>query len=346
MRCSVAGALALGLACMLLAPAGAAPPPGSAPASLDAVSRWIATYRSRPEPGRLPAAVRALSQAGAFKDPEGSGVYVGFIAGVIGANPARTDELIARALPIPAADQWALVRAIAYSGLPDWKSVLEQFADRMPTRKVMIEKYLSGKLPTLDEIPLERTKPTLWQKTKGYFGGAQRQPATTTFDGSPELLDTLWGYYFATGSYRPIGRIVSLLPWSKERDSVEKLTVGGMAKYTLVSNAARDAELLAMLRWAQTHQPKTVAPVLAEVIDAAETMETARVRKEALAAIEELKRKGPQARRDMSTWGQIGQGALALGCIVAASTGHVELGLPCVIGGAASSAALNFWSGQ
>jgi hypothetical protein len=167
-----------------------------------------------------------------------------------------------------------------------------------------------------------------------------------TLDSSPEILDTLWGYYFATGSYGPIARIVSTLPWSKERDSVEKLTIGGMAKYTLVSNAARDTELLAMLKWASKHQPKDVTPVLNEVIEAAETMDTTRVRRDALASIEDLKRKGPGSKRDMSTWGQIGQGAMALGCIVAAATGHVELGLPCVIGGAASSAALNYWNGQ
>ena len=72
----------------------------------------------------------------------------------------------------------------------------------------------------------------------------------------------------------------------------------------------------------------------------------ARMRKDALASIEELKRKGPGYKRDVSTWGQIGVGALALGCIVAATTGQVEFGLPCVIGGAASSAALNFWNNQ
>lgn len=69
-------------------------------------------------------------------------------------------------------------------------------------------------------------------------------------------------------------------------------------------------------------------------------------RRSTAAAIDELKRKGPASKRDISTWGQVGQGAFALGCIVAATTGHVELGLPCIIGGAASSAALNFWNTQ
>ena len=137
-----------------------------------------------------------------------------------------------------------------------------------------------------------------------------------------------------------------VLPWSQERDSVDKLTVGSMAKYTLVSNAVRDAELLAMLKRVRREQPKEVRAVLKEIIDAAESMDTTRVRREALTSIEELKRKGPQSKRDFATWGQIGQGALALGCIAAAATGQVQLGLPCVLGGAASSAALNYWNGQ
>jgi hypothetical protein len=332
----------------LVAPASAALPGRIEFTSLDAVSSWISHYRINPGPARLPAAVRALSQFGAFKDPEGAGVYVGFIAGVISANPDKAEELVAKMFPIAPADQWVIVRAIAYSGHHDWKGLLRKSAERMPLRKVMIEKYLEGKLQTLDEVALERRNPTLWDKAKGYFqaddGGKKR--SELTFDKSPELLDTLWGYYFGTGSYGPIARIITLLPWSGDRDSTDKLTIGNMAKYTLASNAARDTDLLAMVKRASKNQPKNVAVVLDEVIDAAESMETTRLRKEALASIEELKRKGPGYKRDISNWGQVGQGALALGCIVAATTGHVELGLPCVIGGAASSAALSVWNNQ
>ena len=43
------------------------------------------------------------------------------------------------------------------------------------------------------------------------------------------------------------------------------------------------------------------------MIEAAETMETTRVRKDALAAMEELKRKGPGYKRDMATWARSGR---------------------------------------
>jgi hypothetical protein len=119
-----------------------------------------------------------------------------------------------------------------------------------------------------------------------------------------------------------------------------------MAKYTLASIAVRDKHLLAILKEAVGQQPKPVATVLREVIEAAETVDTARLRKEALASIEDLRRKGPSSRRDASRWGQIGLGALSLGCVAAAATGQVELGLPCVLGGALSSAGLRYWETQ
>jgi hypothetical protein len=332
----------------LAAPASAAPPGHIEFSSLDAVNRWMSNYRNKPQPARFPAAVRALSQFGAFKEPDGAGVYVGFVAGVIGYNPAKAEELIGKTLPIAPPDQWLIVKAIAFSGHPQWKELLVKFADRLPERRVMIDRYLEGKLQTLDQIPLEIKQPTLWEKARGAFttDKGPKLAAELSYDRSPELLDTLWGYYFASGSFGPVARIITLLAWARDRDSVEKLTVGSMAKYTLASNAARDKELLALIKGASKNQPPEVAPVLAEVINAADVMETTRLRKDALGSIEELKRKGPGYKRDLSTWGQIGQGALALGCIAAAAAGAVVLGLPCVIGGAASSAALHYWNNQ
>ena len=133
---------------------------------------------------------------------------------------------------------------------------------------------------------------------------------------------------------------------SKNADEVELLTIGSMAKYTLASNASRDPRLLGMLRHAAEQAPKPVVAVLKDVIEAADTVETSRLRKEAMAALEELRRKGPAYKRHVTWWGQVGTGALALGCIAAAATGHIELGLPCVIGGAATSAGLKFWEQQ
>jgi hypothetical protein len=237
-----------------------------------------------------------------------------------------------------------LVRAIAYSGLPNWKELLATFIDRMPTRRAMIDKYLDGKLPTLDQIAYQTTKPGMLDKIKQVLKLDNDRKKAVAIEPSPELIDVLWGSYLATGSYQPIGRIIKLLPLANDKDNIDNLTTGSAAKFTLASNAVRDLHLLAMLKRAVKKQPDEVAAVLNDVIETAETVDTARMRKESLAAIDELKQKGPNAKRDLTGLGQIGQGALSMGCVVAAATGQIELGIPCVIGGAAYSAGLQYIS--
>jgi hypothetical protein len=306
--------------------AAAAPQKKPAPAksavefsSSENLLRWINGYRTKPDPAKVPVAVHAMSQLGLFRDLETAGVYIGFMAGVLQANPTTAEDLVARMFPMPPEDQVAIVRAIAYSDLPDWKGLMLKFVERMPARKALIDRFVYGKQPTLKQIAL---------------------------DSGPAPLDMLWGMYFATGSHEPILRMVSVLPWTKEQNNVERLTIGSMAKLSLATNASRDKELLDMLKGAMSHEGKETRAILRETIDAAETFEFGRVRKDAVAAIDQLKAKGPASSRNVQWWGQAGQTALALGCIVAGALGHFEVGIPCVVGGAVSGAALKYLTPQ
>jgi hypothetical protein len=330
------------------APASAVPLRAGELSSREAVLGWVNGYRTKRQPAHVPEAVQALSKLGVLKDAENAGVFVGFMAGIIGTNPGQAEVLIGKMFPLPPEDQWAIVQAIAYSGLPDWKALLGRFADRMPSRHLMVAKYLAGELPTLDQAGFEKT-PGAFEKLGGYLGldGKPKDKKKAVLAPTPALLDVLWGYYCATGAYNPaISRVIALMSWSTDRDDVDRLTLGGMAKYTLAANAARDPRLLAMLKSVSKHYPKDMKANLDEVIEAAETVDFARLRKNSLAAIEELKRKGPGYKRDVSFWGQVGEGTLALGCIAAAALGQVEFGIPCVVGGAVTSAGLRFWDPQ
>ena len=336
--------LVIGLSLLVapLTPARAVQPPASGFNSNEAILKWINGYRHRPDPDRLPAVVHALSAMQAFKAAESSGPYVGFIAGVLGTNASHAEDLIAKMLPIDPSDHWVLVRAVAYSGLPNWRELLATFVDRMATRRAMIDKYLDGKLPRLEQIDFRAEKPGMIDKIKSSLHIGKDQKKAVALEPTPELIDVLWGYYLATGSYVPIERVIKLLPLSNDKDNVDSLTTGSAAKFTLASNAVRDADLLAMLKWADKDQPKEVKVVLDDVIETAETVDTVHMRQESLAAIEELKSKGPNSKRELSGWGQIGQGALSMGYVVAAATGQIELGIPCVIGGAAYTAGLQY----
>lgn len=316
--------------------------------STETVLRWINDYRNHPYPADVPAAMHALSRLGAFNNPEHAGVYVGFLAGALTENSSQAENMIARTLSMREEDRWIIVRAIAYSGLPNWQALLRHFAQRMPRYDELSRRYISGKMARLAQftVPpnpsaLERMRQQL--HLDKVFGAPPQRVMLTP---NPEVLDVLWGYYFATGSYGPVMHIVAMLPLSTDHNDADRLTAGSMAKYTLASNAMHDPRLLAMLKASRKarDESKESAAVLDEVIDAAETVDTARIRKEVLATIDELRSKGPAFKRNVSWWGFVGESAIAGGCLAAATAGLVALGLPCVVGGAASSAAVNFWN--
>ncbi len=340
--------LALTLAIGLLTPVHAANLTQTDPTRPELGLKLIKEYRTKPDPKSVPALIRALSERGAFKDPDSAGVYVGFLAGVLGSNPKSAKSLIAQTLPLPFEDQWLPIKAVAYSGLPQWRDLMWDLSNKLPDRELLTEYFLTGKLPTLEEVKLEPAPPNPMDKVKRifkretYFGEPKKQRPEFTFATSPELIDTHWGLYFATGKDAPIARIVTLLPWSAERDDTDKLTIGNMAKFTLAANAAYDVKLLGILKRLRPQQSKAVQPILGEVIEAAEISDTGRIRKEALAAVDELRKKGPGSKRDIAWWGQVGQTVLSAGCLGAAVAGQVEFGLPCVVGGAVSTATLRY----
>src|ERR1700761_5498325 len=240
-------------------------------ASLGVVQQWIYNYRAKPDYAHVPAAIRVLFHSQTFKEPENAGIYLGFIAGAIGSNPAKAEQLVNSLFPVPPEDEWVVIRAIAYSGLPDWRNLLRRVEPKMPGRRVMIDAYLTSTLPTLTEIPLEEKKPGMMDKIKGAFTkpfskDEKKLNTTVTYANNQDLLDTLWGYYFATGSHQPVIKIMQMLPWSKSRDPLDKLTVGSMARYTLASYAVRDEGLREFLRAELPGQPEPIKVPLTEVV--------------------------------------------------------------------------------
>src|SRR3979409_2496538 len=85
---------------LLVPPADAAVTPEIDPrASLNVVQQWIYNYRAKPDYAHVPAAVRVLLHAQTFKEPENSGIYLGFIAGAIGSKPASGGQAVPSVLP-------------------------------------------------------------------------------------------------------------------------------------------------------------------------------------------------------------------------------------------------------
>jgi len=286
---------------------------------------WVTHYREHPDLWRVPAAVHAMYDYGLFGDEEKEWFCIGFIAGVLGTNPNDGPALITRMFPLPAKEQEVIIRAIAYSGRPDWRTLLEKNAAQMPLRGPLIDDFLNGKRPTLMDLPLD-------------------------LGGSPGIY-ALWGYYVATGQHEPVIRIMEALRWSKGSDeagffkriftgwgsdasAVDKVTTGGTAKWTLASYAERDRELIKLYRAESTRQPPEISNHLKDVIEAAELFESEKIRKNQFGAIEDAQRRQLTAEAGMSKGLTAGSIAIATGCVAATALGQAQIAVPCVIGGA------------
>ena len=195
----------------------------------EAILRFVQGYRVRPEPQHLALTFTAMSRFGIFRDMEQAGVHIGFVGGVLSTMDRETAlKSLAKMFPLSPEDQPALIKAIAYSGHPEWKALLSGIAERMPSRAVLVDRYLSDKLPVLGAVPL---------------------------DAGPQPLDALWGLYYATGSFEPILRIIAVVKWSADQNDVERLTIGSMSKWTLAQNASRDVDLLRLIKSALAFEP-------------------------------------------------------------------------------------------
>jgi hypothetical protein len=291
---------------------------------------WISNYRDRPQYWRVPAAVHAMRDHRLFEDQEQRWFCAGFIAGVLGTNPKDGPGLIPKMFPMPPKEQEVIIRAIAYSGRPDWQDLLTKNADKMPLRKPLIDDFLNGRRPTLQKLDLE-------------LGGAQAVYAH-------------WGYYVASGQYEPVVRIMQALKWSKGADeksffgkltsgwgsdasNVDRVTTGGTAKWTLASYAERDRDLISLYRSEIPKQPEEVAKPLKDVIKAAELFEAEKIRKEQYGAIEDAERTQLTSEAGMSKGMTAGSIAIATGCMAATALGQPQIAVPCVIGGALYSGA-------
>jgi len=309
-----------------MTPVGQTPEPQGAFSSPDRLMDWMSNYRNHKSPSRVPAAVHAMKDYGLFADEEKAWFCTGFIAGVLGSNPKDGPNLIPGMFPMPDKEQAVIIRAIAYSGRPDWRELLEKTSPRTPLRRPLIDDFLAGKRPTLMELPLDT-------------------------GGSPGIY-ALWGYYVATGQYEPVVRIMQALRWSKRKgdsgfsfrkvftgwgsdpSAIDKITTGGTAKWTLASYAERDRALLALYRAEYARQPQDIAVPLKDVIDAAEIFESEKVRKDQFGAIEDAQRAQMSNESGMTKGATAGSIAIATGCVAASALGQAYIALPCVLGGA------------
>jgi len=235
-------------------------------------------------------------------------------------------------LPLPPADQWLVCAPIAYSGLPAWKSLLAADRGQGAGASRHRRRLSHGALPTLNAIELDKS-PTFLEQVGQHFE-RQAESAAGVLRPQSRTARHLVGPIFRR---RPVPadlahhHALAVVEGARQRRAADHRQLGEIHPR---QHAARYSDILALIKDMAAYQDADVRPILAEVIRAAETTETAAIRKEQVALVDKLKSKGPGYQRDLKTWGYIGQGAIGITCVVLATISLSAAGLPCVIGGA------------
>ncbi len=219
----------------------AATPAGAATTfqSNEDFSKWLTYYYLKPEPNRVPDAVRYMSETGFLDNGKAAPPIFGFLAGTLQSNPDKMALWISQLSSLNERHLSVVVLGVWYAALPESQKTAYALIESHPKLKSDFEFLYGGTPMSIEQIPLEQGS---W------------------------VLDALWGKFIATGDSSPVKRIISTLPWIDVKGDINRLLVGGAARWSLTSNAVQHKRVFEICEEAEKREGAEVAVKLREVI--------------------------------------------------------------------------------
>ena len=178
--------------------------------SQEEFSKWLTFYYMKPEPKKIPDAVRYMSESGLLNNKNAISPVFGFLAGVFKENPSKVGIWAQELKSIKPEHYVVVVLGVWYAKLPNSQKIVYGLLDSNDSLRDKISYLKQGSPIQITEIPLEQ---------------------------GPWVLDALWGEFSATGDAEPVSRIANALPWIDVKGDTNKLLVGGAANWSFRSNA-------------------------------------------------------------------------------------------------------------
>ena len=208
----------------------------------DQVEEWLTYYYLHPRPDLTIPALQYVDQEGWLKKDNARPPIVGFFAQVLAQNPDRTKEWAAELATASEAQRSVFATALWMVNSDDSRGLLAHMASNAASPfRDHAENLLKKPPPNLlkDEVD------------------------------SPSFLDALWGSFFATGDERYVQRLISVLPYLKKEGDIQKLLIGGAAKWSLTANAVQHAKVLEICQSELGKLPDGQRAALTEIINKA-----------------------------------------------------------------------------
>lgn len=203
------------------------------------VSKWFTFYYQKPEPDRIPDFIAYMGKSGVLDKTNTLSPIFGFLSGVFRSNPDRVSAWVNQLSSLKEHHLGVVVLGLWYAALPDSQKMVYAIIERHPKLKPNFEFLYKGAPMTTEQIPLEQ---------------------------GPWVLDALWGKFMATGDSSLVERIITTLPWVDVKGDVNRLLVGGAARWSLTSNAVQHKQVLEICERAAKTQGGEVTAKLGEVI--------------------------------------------------------------------------------
>ncbi len=210
--------------------------------SQEELGKWFTYFYLNPEPQRVPEALEYMSNNGWLDKKNSISPFFGFLSGIFSKYPNEVPTWI-NSLHLESESHYGVVvLGLWYSSLPDSQQRTYDLIEKHSNLKPQFSYLYNGSPMAITDIPLEQGT---W------------------------VLDALWGNFMATGNPAPVVRIITTLPWLDVKGDINKLSIGGAARWSLTSNAVQHRKVLEVCESEVKLQATNVANKLTEVLEAA-----------------------------------------------------------------------------
>lgn len=225
--------------CLWLVPAGYAQAHEHAFSSQEEVIDWVNAYHVQPEPRRFSEALRIMSEEGLLGMPAAQPLIAGFMSGVFVDNPDQVAVWLRQAGRLPADHRSLVLLGLWHTGQAEAAAIVKAAIAGDPAIEANLGFLSSRVAQHVTALPLEQ----------GHW-----------------VLNTLWGYYLATGDERAVIRVIQVLPWVEHMDRPGHMSIGRAAYWSLAVNAARQPDVLRICEAQLATQPEKAGRLLRKVI--------------------------------------------------------------------------------
>ena len=195
------------------------------------LDQWMTYYYLDSRPDEIAAALRAVTTGGYFENDSVQAPFSGFFAEIFRSNPGRLDAWVEPYLGVPKLH--ILYSALWMSNSSESRVALERLAKSATAAEAKkLRELASTKPPTVETMKIS----------------------------SPAALDYMWGYFMASGSDKPVLRIIDQMKLVNRTGDIEAKILGGAAQWSVSANVRQHDQVQQIVRAeAKTADPETRA---------------------------------------------------------------------------------------